>query len=376
MKRFFLFLLLIGAFFLTNEVNAQCDKACLESQINEYKQKISQLQTQANTLSNQVAQFNAQISLSQLKVEQTQDQIELLSNRIDQVQGSLDDLKKAFSARAVATYKMARTSEPAYLVLSSEDLTDAISKYHYLKEAEDSDRELLGRLQSAQDSYIDSKKESEELEKQLKAEQITLSSQKAAKQQLLSSTKNDEKKYQELLNQAMSEYLAIQGILAGNGKETEVGRVGAGEKIASIIQGPSCNSSGAHLHFTVSQNGTTRNPFEYLKNVDNENCSGSSCNSGDGDPFNPSGSWDWPINPRIQFSQGYGSTWAVRNTYVGRIYSAHNGIDIDSDSPEVKAVQGGVLFRGSYSGTGGCSLRYVRIHHDDGLDAFYLHVNY
>jgi murein DD-endopeptidase MepM/ murein hydrolase activator NlpD len=62
---------------------------------------------------------------------------------------------------------------------------------------------------------------------------------------------------------------------------------------------------------------------------------------------------------------------------VGRIYGFHNGIDIIGPSPEIKAVRAGTLFRGSYVGSAGCSLRYVRVDHDENdLDTFYLHVNY
>ena len=135
--------------------------------------------------------------------------------------------------------------------------------------------------------------------------------------------------------------------------------------IATLIQGASCNSSGTHLHFTVSRDGVAQNPFNFLKGgISHENRSG-------GDPFNPSGSWEWPIDPTIEFNQGYGDTWYVR-TY--RFYPTHNGIDI-SGSSTVKAVKSGTLFKGSYAGYQGCTLPYVRVHHnDDGLDTFYLHV--
>jgi murein DD-endopeptidase MepM/ murein hydrolase activator NlpD len=159
--------------------------------------------------------------------------------------------------------------------------------------------------------------------------------------------------------------------------ETEAGKVSANSRIASIIQGASCNSSAAHLHFIVSQNGIAQNPFSHLSSVESENCSGSSCGSGDGDQFNPSGSWSWPISPKITMNQGYGSTWAVRNTWVGGIYNFHNGIDINGSSSEVRAVRDGTLYQGSYKGKNGCNLRYVRVDHSDSdLDTFYLHINY
>ena len=166
--------------------------------------------------------------------------------------------------------------------------------------------------------------------------------------------------------------------MAGKGTESQVGHVNEGERIASVIQGASCNSSGTHSHFIVSSNGVTQNPFSYLRSgVSFENCSGPYCGSPDADPFNPSGSWNWPMNPSIKFNQGYGVTWAVRNTWAGSIYSFHNGLDFNGASSEVKAVRAGILFRGSYIGGSGCSLRYVRVDHDENeLDTFYLHVNY
>lgn len=350
----------------------------LSREIQEYETEISKLKSQAGTLSNQIAQFDAQIRLTALKISQTEEKILLLGGRIDQLETSLQGLTRAFTSRVVKTYKMSRLNEPYVLLVSSPDLDIAVTSFHYLKKIQESDRDLLVRLEKAQASYEEEKVDQEELQSQLEEQKTVLGAQKSAKAFLLEQTRNDEKKYQELLSQARAEYEAIQAIIAGKGQEEEVGKVSQGQRIASIIQGPSCNSSGAHLHFIISQNGNTQNPFNYLRSgIDFENCSGSSCGSSDGDSFNPGGSWDWPINPKIKLTQGYGLTWAVRNTWVGRIYSFHNGIDINSDSSEIKAVQAGTLFRGSYSGSGGCRLRYVRVDHADSeLDTFYLHINY
>jgi len=347
--------------------------------IDQYQQEITKLQGQANTLKNQIAQFDAQIKLTTLKIAQTQEQINMLGGRITQLGDSLVSLTTAFNSRVVETYKLSKYENNFFFILSANDVADAVSRFHYLQKIQEEDRNLLQRLQEAQTTYQGQKADQEKLQKQLKTQQASLNSQKVAKAKLLKDTQNSETKYQQLLAEARAEYEAIQGILAGKGKETEVGHVNQGDKIASVIQGPSCNSGGTHLHFTVSQNGAAKNPFDYLKSgIDYENCSGSECNSSDGDSFNPSGSWDWPINSKIKFNQGYGSTWAIRNTWLGKIYSFHNGIDIASNSSnDVKAVRPGTLFRGSYSGSGGCPLKYVRVHNDEGgLDVFYLHVNY
>lgn len=361
-------------------VHAESDSekaARLSQQIEEYQNQITKLNSQASTLSNQIAQYDAQIRLTELKITQIEEKVTMLSGRIDQLGSSLQSLTKAFEERAIQTYKMSRFSE-AYFLLSANDLDSMVSSYHYLKRIQEEDRSLVNRLTNAQNTYKQEKSEQEDLQSQLEDQRKTLAGQKVAKGILLTQTKNDEKKYQALLSSTRSEFESIQAILAGKGDETQVGNVSQGAKIANVIQGPSCNSSGAHVHFIVSKSGVAQNPFSYLKSgVGSENCTGSSCGSNDGDPFNPTGSWNWPINPPIKYTQGFGLTWAVRNTYVGRIYRFHNGIDVNSPSSEVKAVQSGILYRGSYGGTNGCRLRYVRVHHDvDGIDTFYLHINY
>lgn len=372
------FLVVVFAFFgvpflqkpLTVSAGNDYNLEQLRRQIEEYEREISRLKFQANTLSNQIAQYDAQIRLTSLKIQETQEKIALLGGRINQLEVSLQTLTNAFSNRAAETYKMARLGDPLVFLISAPDLTEAVIRFNYLQRIQRADRELLVRLQEAQDVYEEEKQDQESLQMQLKEQKATLDSQKAAKNALLTQTKNDEKRYQALLAQARAEYEAIQAIIAGKGQETEVGHVNKGERIASIIQGASCNSSGSHVHFIVRKNRVVDNPFNYLRGgisyIDNSG----------GDPFNPSGSWDWPIDPTIKFNQGYGETWAVRNTWVGRIYRFHNGIDIDSmSSPTVKAVEGGTLYRGSYNV--GCILRYVRVAHDNSdIDTLYLHVNY
>ena len=374
--------LLGGILFSSGSIGAQSQEGQLQKlqeEIEKYEKEIDKLQIQANTLSNQIAQYDAQIRLTTLKITETQEKIELLGGRITQLEGSLGALTKAFTSRAKETYKMARLNEPIIFILSASDLNEVVSRFHYLQKIQEADRDLMIRLQSAQTTYKEEKSTQEELQDQLEVQKQDLDTQKAAKANLLAVTKNDEKRYQSLLSAARAEYEAIQAILAGKGKEEEVGTVSQGERIASVIQGGSCNSSGSHLHFMVSQGSTALNPFSYLKSgISYEDCSGSSCGGGDGDAFNPSGSWDWPISAPIKFTQGYGSTWAIQHSWVGRIYSFHNGIDIDSDSSsEVRAVKAGTLYRGSYTGHAGCRLRYVRVDHDDSdLDTLYLHINY
>ena len=374
-----IFLLLFLFFLIFNtSVKAEDCNGNVTERIICYENNINKLKDSGKTLISQISQFDAQIKLTSLKIAQTEEQISLLSGRIDQIEGSLDSLNQAFSERAVETYKMAKVSDPLLLIISSDNLNEAFNRFSYLKKIQDGDRNLLDRLKKANDTYKDQKVDQEDLQNKLAQQKKNLDSQKQQKANLLALTKNDEKKYQTLLTVARAEYAAIQGIIAGRGVETEVGKVSQGQRIASIIQGSSCNSKGTHTHFIVRKaDKSTDNPFNYLSGgIDYENCSGSFCGSSDGDSFNPSGAWPWPISPKIKFNQGYGYTWAVQNDPIIRqIYTFHNGIDINSNSNEVRAVKAGTLYQGSYNV--GCMLKYVRIDHDDSdLDTLYLHVNY
>ncbi len=386
MKRLFILLAVVALVFVFPRVSLGEDcsgddaarRACLERQIAEYEQQVKTLQAKATTLNNQIAQFNAQIRLTELKIAQTEEQASLLAGRMTQLADSLSKLSNAFESRVVETYKLSRVGDTPFSLFLSGRVNQALSTYHYLKQIQQADHGLIGRLAKANETYKQQKQELEKLQKDLAVQKSNLDQQRKAKNQLLSVTQNDEKKYQQLLASSRAEYEAIQAIIAGKGSETEVGKVSEGQKIASIIQGASCNSSAAHLHFIVAKGKIAENPFGYLKpGIDAQNCSGpGDCSAGD--PFNPTGSWNWPIAPTIRFSQGFGRTWAVANTWVGRVYSQHNGIDINSTtSSDVKAVKAGVLYQGSYTGGGGCRLRYVRVHHDGSdIDTFYLHINY
>lgn len=383
LKKLFFFLVIIASFWiLPTHINAQTDEERLRrlgDEITQYEKELERLGAESNTLSNLIAQYNTQIKLTQLKISQTEEKILLLGGRIEQLGDSLKALNNAYMERVVKTYKMSRFSEGYLLLFTLQNLDDAINSFNYLKKLQEADIDLLERLEKAQNLYEQEKSGQETLQKELETQKASLSSQKNAKALLLQQTKNDEKKYQSLLAAAKAELEAIQAIIAGKGDETQVRHVGEGERIASIITGASCNSSGTHLHFIVAQNRIVQNPFSYLRSgVSYENCSGSSCGSSDGDSFSPSGLWNWPINEQIKYTQGYGSTWAIRNSWVGRIYNFHNGIDLDSNSSkDVKSVKAGVLYRGSYIGYNGCRLRYVRVDHDDSeVDTFYLHINY
>ncbi len=366
------------------EAYLQClsdKKSCLES-------KLTEVKTQKATLTNTISVIAGKINLQQLNISQTlaeilqlEKEIELLNDRIGTLNLSLEQLTEMLLERVRAKYKRQLVSP--VLALG----TNQLSNNHYIadkyvSQAGQQTAIIMHKAEIQRQLFDSQKQRKEDVQESLEEKRLVLeqqrqelASQKAAQQRILSDTNNSEVEYQRQLSAVLTEYQAIQAIIAGGGAENKVGSIKSGDKIASVIIGRSCNSSNTHLHFMVTKNGAAVNPFSYLKSIDYENCSGSGCGSSDGDAFNPSGDWSWPLSGPIRMNQGYGQTWAVRHTWVSRIYSFHNGIDFTGSSTSVKATADGELIRGSFTG-GSCQLRYVKVDHGDGLVSWYLHVNY
>jgi len=396
MKRLLSFLLVLIWIFPFS-VLAVSEEECLTKQkedisrgIECWGELVRQTEKKGESLAAEIARFDTQIALTSAQISQSEQKIAVLEEeiaglvtKIDRLNISLDQVSAILVKRISKTYKTAKV-DPLVLFFSSDSFSSFLNRWKYLKVIQLHDKRLLMAMEETKTNYeaqksLKEKKQEElgQLKKILESQKKKLAEQKRDREYLLEITKQDEKRYQQLLAAAKAEFEALQAIMAGKGTETEVGHVNAKDKIAMVIPGASCNSSGEHLHFMVSENGGIKNPFNYLKSVEYENCSGSSCGSADGDPFNPTGDGEWPLNPPIILRQGYGNTWAVNHTWVRRIYSFHNGIDIQGSSREVKAVKSGTLYRGSYTGTAGCRLQYVKVKHDDSnLETYYIHVYY
>jgi peptidoglycan hydrolase CwlO-like protein len=197
--------------------NIPSDASSIGDKITCLSNKVSALSSQALTLKNQIAQFDAQIRLTTLKISQTQAQIDMLGGRIDQLEISLNALTKAFSSRAVETYKLSKFENNFFFVLSATDINDATQRFHYLQKIEEEDRNLLTKLTEAQTTYQGEKQDQETLQSQLKDQQAKLNVQKTAKNNLLVATKNDETKYQSLLSQAIAQRNAFLHFVNSHG---------------------------------------------------------------------------------------------------------------------------------------------------------------
>lgn len=346
------------------------------------KSNLKETQGRAQTLASTIKYLNNQIALTEVQITRTsaevnalEGEIANLSVRIDNLNQALDKTAQRLRQRVISSYK--RNQVKSFYYLISSRLNPSNLKYMYA--AESQDKNLLLDMEESRITYDEQKSlkqekqaELESLQAKLANQKLSLAQQQSSKQTLLEQTKNDEKRFQNLLAKARAEIEAIQAVLAGKGTEVEVGKVSEGESIASIIAGPSACSTGTHLHFEVASGGSNYNPASYLSNkdVDWSLCGWFGCDS----PVSFTGSWRWPIEGRPIITQVYGMTAYARSGAYGG--APHTGMDMVSSDLSVKAVKNGTLYRGSIA-CGGGTLRYVKLNHQDSdVDTYYLHINY
>lgn len=369
-------LLTIGLILLTSTLIRADDQSDLsrelsdkQKQITELTQKIAANQGQQKTLSSTIAYLNDKIKLTELQIAQTEDKLKFLGEEITTLNFKIERLDE--NLNRTATLLISRVGEaykrtyfkPMYLLLQSGGFSNWFEGGKYLQLAQNNDRNLLLQFQTDRDDKQTQKNikktkqaELEQLQKTLAGQKSSLNEQKTGKEELLAVTKNDEKKFQQLLASLQADIASITQALAKAG--VKIGKVTTNDVIGTV--GSSGCSTGPHLHFEVWENaqfengvmtgGTRVNPKPYLE---------------DGKYQDPVP--NYPANV---------TTWYGEVYFLG----VHTGIDIaNSFGTPIRPIMNGTAYFVSspcnYNISGGTNLgKGILVDHENGLATLYWHI--
>ena len=178
-----------------------------EGQITTYQKQGSSLSGEINTLNAQIAKVNLQIQATNLTLQQLNGEIASTQNQITVTQGDITEKKTALGNLLQALYQNDQTNL-LEAFLANPQLSDVWSDSQNISLAQDNLRvnvtqisDLMGQLQNQEQEFAASRTDQQSIVayQQVQAQQIA--STTSQKQELLTETKGQESKYQQLLTQ-------------------------------------------------------------------------------------------------------------------------------------------------------------------------------
>ncbi|MFH0852181.1 MAG: peptidoglycan DD-metalloendopeptidase family protein [bacterium] len=300
----------------------------LEKQIAAYNEEIknqksleSSLSKQIKSMETQIKQLEAEIKLTKTKISATTLKIQGLSADIT-VQEAQIQKQKTNLAETIRLINEYDQTTPLHMVMASANFSAILNQVQFtdnlqqgLKEKLDEIKALKGQLEGEKSDWQAQKDSLEDLRDQLSGKNLALDSQKDKKTNLLTETKNQEKKYQQIKTDLEKKQEAIE------------------KEIFALEE---------KLRLLVNPNSL---------------------------PGSHSGLLLWPVSGSI--SQGYGAT--SQTGFINSAYSFHNGVDfaVKSGTP-VKAADSGVVKAMGDNGKYAYG-KWIAIDHQNGLITLYAH---
>lgn len=184
------------------------------------------LESELNNLNKAILITSTNILITTKQIDALEKEITSLNSKIGQLDISLDQLSEILAKRIAQTYKVGQIDFLS-LFLSSNNFSEFISRFKYLKVVQLHDRSLMLQMETARTNFADQKTlkeqkqtELETAQKKLESQKTLLAQQKSTKDNLLTITKNDERGYQQLQAKAQAQLAAFKKFVTSQGGST------------------------------------------------------------------------------------------------------------------------------------------------------------
>lgn len=227
----------------TSELQQQ--QSDLDEQIQKTEKEIAGVKEQMSEQLTKIRELNAEIADYDDAISELQTKIDNLTTEISQKQASIEEQEEKYAIqkdlldkRLIALYESGSTSY-LDLLLSSDGLSDFISKYYIISTIAESDQELLAKIEAIKNQIIEEKAYLESAQQELTTSQqeisnkrTSLANSKSQKQAIVSNLSAEEKVLQDQLDEFEEDKKQIQRELAAlaakNGNITPVAPSAAG----------------------------------------------------------------------------------------------------------------------------------------------------
>lgn len=246
----------------------------LKNRISTYQANIRAKQTEAASLKNQMAILENEIAKTELDIQATtvevsQTQLEIRNRELQILaKENAIDTQKGNLGEILQKIRQSDQENALKIFLLNNSLSDYFNQVEYTKDLQNSLQDSLGNLQQEKNDLIDQKAALESKQKQLQdlkdtqaSEKIELQGQQIYKSDLLTQTKNSERKFQALYEQAKKEQQQISAEITALEK-TARKKLQANQNLRALTD--------ARLIWPVAQNTITAYfhdpdyPFRYL----------------------------------------------------------------------------------------------------------------
>lgn len=195
----------------------------LEEEAEKYRQEVAEHQERGQNLKAEIAringiiaQINRDITVTEKKLSKTKLEIEALGIEINEKDGSVKKLRAGLAGLMQALFERQKESLLAVLI-KNRLLSDFFRQFDYYSYLENKILGSVENLKNLQRELAEEKKdaevkkkEEERLRQTLKGRQDASASEKSTRQQILTATHNQEKKYQQMLAEQEKKIAALE----------------------------------------------------------------------------------------------------------------------------------------------------------------------